>query len=113
MKIYIAGALSSKEKNNRTPSKVVTDYLQNVSAMCKVASAVRKKGHYPYVPAMDFILGMVNGDWGEDDYRELGYEFLKVCDAVLVISDSWGVQQEIALAQSQGIPIYYHIEGIP
>ena len=112
MRIYIAGALSSKEKNNRTPSEVVVDYLQNVSTMCKVASAVRKKGHYPYVPGMDFILGVVNGDWEEEDYRDMGYEFLKVCDAVLVISNSWGVQQEVALAQALKIPVYYSIDSL-
>ena len=113
MRIYIAGALCSKEKTNRTPPKVVVDYLQNVSAMCKMASLVRKRGYYPYVPGMDFVLGIVNGDWEEADYRGVSYEFLKVCDAVLVVSDSWGVQQEIALAKVHCIPVYYRIEDVP
>ncbi len=110
MKVYIAGALSSNENNNRTPSQVVVDYLQNVHKMCKIAGELRKRGHIPFVPALDILLGIVNGDWIEEEYREIGMEFLEVCDAVLVISDSWGVQQEIKEAKSLFIPVYYSLE---
>lgn len=109
MKVYIAGALSSKENNHRTPTQVVVDYLQNASKMCRVAGELRKLGYAPFVPALDFILGVVNGDWVEEDYRELGMEFLEVCDAVLVISNSWGVEQEIAEARRLCLPIYYSL----
>lgn len=113
MRIYIAGALSSKENKSRSPSKVVTDYIQNVSVMCKAASEVRRKGHYPYVPGIDFLLGVVTGDWEEEDYRGIGMEFLKVCNAVLVISDSWGVQKELEEAKRLGLTIFNNIEEIP
>lgn len=113
MRIYIAGALSSKENNSRTPSKVITDYIQNMSAMCKAASAVRREGHYPYIPGIDFVIGMVIGDWEEEDYRGMGMSFLEVCDAVLVISMSWGVQKEIDRAKELNIPVYYRLEDIP
>jgi len=109
LKVYIAGALSSKENNNRTPSQVVVDYLANVNKMCQVASEVRKKGYAPYVPALDFALGMINGNWVEEDYRGLGMEFMEVCDAVLVISDSWGTQKEIEKAKELFIPVYYSL----
>lgn len=108
-RIYIAGALSSKEDTTRDPSKVVTDYISNVHAMCKYAGQVRLLGHYPYVPALDFLLGMVNGDWDERAYREIGIAFLEVCDAVLVISESWGVSKELERAKELGIPIYWSI----
>jgi len=107
MRVYIAGALSSKEKNDRNPSTVVCDYISNLSKMCKVASKLRKRGYYPYVPGTDFLLGIIAGDWQEDDYRGIGIAYLEVCDAVLVISDSWGVQEEIRKAKELGIPIYY------
>lgn len=113
MRIYIAGPLSSKEKNKRNPSKVVTDYIQNIHKMAKVASKVRRLGHYPYVPGLDFLLGVVVGDWEEDDYRDIGMSFLEVCDAMLVTSWSWGVEQEIKFAQSKGIKILYKLEDIP
>jgi hypothetical protein len=112
MRVYIAGALSSRENTERNPSKVVTDYIQNVSRMCQVASQVRRLGHYPYVPGLDFLLGVIAGDWEEDDYREVGMSFLEVCDAVLVISQSWGVSKEIERANELGIPVYYNLEEL-
>lgn len=113
MRIYIAGPLSSKEVRDRNPSKVVTDYLSNIHRMVKAASAVRRKGHSPYVPALDFVLGIIAGDWTEDDYRGISDEFLKVCNAVLVIGISWGVEREIMIARELSIPIYFDIEDIP
>jgi len=112
MKIYIAGALSSKEKTQRDPTKVVIDYIQNVHKMCLAASEVRKRGHYPFVPGIDLLLGLVIGNWKEEDYRETGMEFMKVCDALLVISDSWGVQEEIKEAKKRGLKIFYSIEEL-
>ena len=112
MRVYIAGALSSREDRSRDPSAVVVDYLANVSKMCKVASEVRKLGHYPYVPALDILLGIINGDWQEEDYRRVGMAFLAVCDAVLVISQSYGVWKEVERAKELGIPIYENIADI-
>jgi hypothetical protein len=105
-RVYIAGALSSKEKEDRDPSRVIVDYLSNVSRMCKVASMVRKAGGYPYVPALDLLLGVSCGDWTEDMYRGIGLAFLEVCDIVLVISWSWGVKQEVKRAEELGIPVF-------
>lgn len=113
MRVYIAGALSSKEDTQRNPSKVVTDYIQNINRMCKVASDIRMKGHYPYVPALDLLLGLIAGNWEEKHYRDIGMEFLRVCDAILVISYSWGVQQELQLATQLGLIIYRSIEDVP
>lgn len=113
MRIYIAGALSSKENTQRDPSKIVTDYIQNVHKMCLAASAIRKKGHFPYVPGLDFLLGAIAGNWGEEDYRGIGMSFLGVCDAILVVSHSWGVEREIETAITLGLAIYENVEDIP
>ena len=48
MKIYVAGALSNGEEN-RSDSKVVTDYIQNAHRMCKVAGQLMKMGHSPFI----------------------------------------------------------------
>ena len=66
----------------------------------------------PFVPALDLLLGIINGDWNEEDYRGIGLEFLDVCDAVLIISNSWGVQQELKYAKEHCIPIYYSVEEL-
>jgi len=111
MRVYIAGALSSKEVTDRNPSKVVTDYISNVSEMCKQASVIRRAGHFPFVPALDFLLGAVNGDWDEDDYRDIGMSFLEVCDAMVVISLSSGVRREAERANDLEIPVYYGVKN--
>ncbi len=113
MKVFIAGALSSREDNDRNPSQVITDYIRNVHRMCIIAGKVRKKGHAPFIPGLDFLAGVICGDWEEEDYRNTSNEFLPVCEAVLVISMSWGVQGEIELAKSLGIPVYYSIDDLP
>ena len=113
MRVYIAGALSSKGGVRGDSSTVVVKYIQNLSAMCKIASLVRRRGHSPYVPGLDLLMGLVAGDWEEGDYRGMGMGFLEVCDAVLVISDSWGVQQEIGRADRLHIPVYFSLEDIP
>lgn len=111
-KVYIAGALSSKENEDRTPSRIVTDYITNIHKMCQAATVVRKRGHCPFVPAADFVFGIVGGNWEEEDYRGLSMEFLEVCDIVYVISDSWGVRKEVARAKELGIPVVYSANEI-
>jgi len=81
--------------------------------MLLIAAEVRKKGHFPYVPGLDFMLGIVSGNFTEEDYRGLGMEFLKFCDAILVISDSWGVRQELKVAKELGLLIFSNIEEVP
>ncbi len=113
MLVYIAGALSTSIiEPYRTPSKVVTDYIQNIHKMCEVAARLRKKGYYPYVPGLDFLLGVVSGNLEEQDYRDIGMKFLEVCDAVLVISDSYGVRKEIERATEVHIPVFYNEEAL-
>jgi len=113
MRIYIAAPLSDKDKTDRNPSKVVTDYIQNLHRMCKIASEVRKKGHAPYIPGIDFLVGVIAGDWEEDDYRNTSMEFLLVCDAILVVRQSWGVVQETKIAKKAGLVVFYSLEEIP
>ena len=114
MRIYVAGQLSNKRgTDKRTTTKVVTDYIQNVHKLCQAASRLRRRGHYPYLPGLDLLLGLVVGDWEEDEYRELGMEFLEVCDAVLVISWSSGVDAEVRMARDLNIPVYVSEEEVP
>ena len=106
MRVYIAGALSTKPNGSQCS---ITEYLTNVSKMCKRASEIKRRGYYPYVPALDLLLGIVDGDWKEGEYYPLGMAFLEVCDAVLVISDSWGVRKEVERAKELKIPVYYSL----
>jgi len=112
LRVYVAGPLSSKEKDNRNPSTVVVDYISNVSRMCRVAGILRKAGHYPYVPGMDFLLGVVDGGFDEEDYRGAGMAFLEVCDAVFVLGMSHGVGLEVERAKELRIPVYYRLKDL-
>jgi len=112
MKVYVAGALSSKEKKDRTPSEIVVDYLNNVHDMIDVAVKLRKLGYAPYIPALDLLMGVESGAMNEEDYRGCSNEFLPICDAMLVISMSWGVKQEIVLAMNSNVPVYFSIEDL-
>ena len=76
MRVYVAGALSSKDNAERSPSKIVTDYIQNIHRMCQASAEVVRKGHIPYVPALDFLLGVVIGTWEEGTFRSMGMSFL-------------------------------------
>ena len=114
MLVYVAGALSnSDEDTNRTPSKVVVDYINNCRKMLIAAREVIRKGHAPFVPALDFLTGLVSGDMEEKDYRLCNLEFLSVCDVMLVLSRSSGVREEIEFAKKKGIPVCYKIEDLP
>jgi len=115
MRIYVAGQLSNRETqpDDRSPSTVVIDYIKNVHVMCKVAKMLQTRGYAPYVPALDFLMGVVNGNLGEEDYRGVGIEFLKVCDAVFVISMSSGVIRELEIAKELGLPVYYTLAEVP
>lgn len=109
MRVYVAGALSTSiTDGNRSDSKVVTDYIQNVHDMCMVAARLTKKGYAPYVPGIDFLLGVVAGNFELEDYRDTGMAFLEVCEAVLAISDSYGVREEVKRAEELMIPVFYN-----
>ncbi len=109
IKVYVAGKLSDRG-NDRTPSQVVTDYLQNVSKMLDTAVILRDCGFAPYTPCLDLLLGIKSGNWNLEDYEGISLEFLEVCDCMLVISQSGGVLKEIEKAHALGIPIFYDID---
>jgi len=112
MLIYVAGALSSG-KGERTNSQVIVDYIQNVHSMCEAAIALIRKGHAPYVPALDILLGIVGGDLQEVEFRSVGLCFLIVCDAVVIISEGQGVRLEEEIGKELGKPIFYGVEDVP
>jgi len=117
-RVYIAGALSTLppfEVDNRSPSKVVTDYIANCAKMAAEATEVLRMSDgklIPYVPMLDFLLGFWDGDITEEQYRAMSAGFLEVCDAVYVTSMSQGVQAEIEKAKELGIPVFMTIQDL-
>jgi len=121
--IYIASRLSIPpaygrldKEDIRFPAKVITGYFYNLRQSLKAAKEIMRKGHYPFVPGLDFLLYL---ELDEED-PELPYdrslEWLRRCDAVLILSgleNSPGVQREHEEAKKLNKKIFYSVKEIP
>ena len=103
MRIYVAGPLNSDAVN----------YIKNVHRMMKVAIALKKKGHAPYVPCLDVLLGFLAGDWEYADYAEVNLEYVDVCEALFLMAHSPGATREFDRARGQDKIIYTKLEEVP
>ncbi len=74
-RIYIAGALDSDS----------TSYIKNLHRMIFWAEKVRKEGYSVYVPGIEFLMGLQNGDWNYNDYFNNSQPWLDVSDAIFVV----------------------------
>lgn len=110
MRIYVAGPLSGTPTGKDC---TVTSYIQNCHRMMKVAVALRRKGHYPYVPCLDILLGFLDGRWEYEDYAEPNLSFLEVCDAIYFIGSSPGADKELKRAIELNKIIYSRLEDVP
>ena len=105
-RIYVAGRLNDP----------AVKYIQNVSRMIKVANMIRHRGYSVFVPCLDLLMGIVDGNLTYDDYTANNKAWLEVADAVYVLPDSEqsrGTQEEIALALTLGIPVIRKIGDLP
>ena len=100
-KVYIAGKLDDNACN----------YIKNVHNMVKDAEEVRKSGFSVFVPGIDLICGLINGDWNYKDYFDNSQPWLDVSDAVYVRGKDWnksnGTLREIKRAEKKDIPIFF------
>jgi hypothetical protein len=104
-RIYIAGRLNDD----------AVGYLQNVSRMVKAALEIRKRGYSVFVPCLDLVMGIVDGNMSYEDYTANNKAWVEVSDAVYVIpgsDESRGTQEEIALALRLGIPVIRNIRDL-
>ena len=99
-KVYIAGRLNDN----------AVGYIKNLHNMIQWAEKIRKLGCSVYVPGLDFLVGVVMGNYNYEDYFNNSQPWLDVSDAVFVIpnsDDSIGTKKEIARAQMMGIPVFH------
>ena len=114
--IYIATRLSCHDK---TGAPAAIQYLYNLKQSIKAGAEVWRKGHYPFIPGLDFMVYLeLDGDYGEG--LELPYtaslEWVRRCDSLLVhngVEDSPGVKLEIEEALRIGKKIYASLDDIP
>lgn len=110
MCIYIATRLTAEHP---------IDYLTNLRQSLKAAAEVWRKGHYPIVPGLDFMLYLeLDGKFGRGNRQpyEMGLELVRRSDAVFVVNglaDSNGVLAEYQEARRLGKLLFFSIDEIP
>jgi len=105
MKIYIAGPYTAKS---------VRDVHLNVYKAIEIAVKIWKKGHYPYIPHLThFVWTHPSGNLEYEDWMKWGKVWLECCDALFLLNNSPGADQELKYAKKLGLKIYYSINDIP
>ena len=107
-KVYVAGAISA-------PS--IEDGLKNIRKGIVAGAELLNLGYSPYIPHLDYQFNLVQDEVYIDveTYYKHDLEWLKLCDCMLVLpgwENSRGVNNEIALAEQNGIPIYFSKEQL-
>jgi hypothetical protein len=104
MRIYIAGPLNGGH---------CTEYLSNLHKFIEIDRQLRKLGFYTFNPALDFIVGIVDGTMTYDDYFDANLHWLEVCEAMFFIGHSPGADRELQRARELGLHVYTDIEEVP
>lgn len=105
LKIYVAGKLNGN----------AVDYIKNLHKMIVEAEKVRKAGFSVFVPGIDFLMGVVVGNYEYEDYFNNSQPWLEVADALYVLNyweTSEGTKKEIEKAKSLNKPIFYNLEDL-
>lgn len=104
-KIYIAGKLNDNAVN----------YIKNMHNMIRTANKIRRLGYSVYIPCLDILSGLVEGDMEYADYFENNLPWLEAADVIFVLpgyETSKGTQAEILHAERLGIPVYFDIKEL-
>lgn len=102
MRVYIAGKLNG----------MACEYIQNLHRMMTMAEHIRQLGFSVFVPGLDFLMGMMFGNYEYKDYFDNSQEWLAVSD-VMYVCPGWetshGVAREMAAARELSIPVCFTI----
>jgi hypothetical protein len=104
-KVYVAGKLDSD----------ACGYIKNMRFMITEGEKLRKHGFAIYIPCLDFLKGLVIGEWDYADYFDGNKEWISCCDALYVLSNyktSSGTKKEIKIAQDLNIPVFYKLNDL-
>lgn len=104
-RIYVAGALSGNQIR----------YVKNVHRMIGFANIIMRRGFAVFVPGLDLLQALMDGNLEYIDLFENSQSWLKVSDAVFVVpesEDSLGVKQELITAEELGIPVFHKLSEL-
>lgn len=102
-RVYVAGKLNG----------MACDYIKHIHRMIVWSEKVRKAGFAVFVPGIDFLQGVMFGNWEYDDYFNNSQPWLDASDAVFVTpgwETSEGTKREIEHAKKNNIPVYYDLD---
>ena len=103
LKVYVAGKLNDD----------ATHYIKNMHRMIKTAKEARDAGYAVYVPCVDILEGLVDGNFEYRDYFDNSQPWLLSADAVL-LTPGWetseGTKREIKLAEENDIPVFTSVK---
>jgi hypothetical protein len=101
-KIYVAGKLNAD----------AVGYIKNCHKMIKTAREVRSAGYAVYVPCLDFLEGLVDGNFEYDDYFDNSQPWIEASDGIF-LTPGWetseGTKREIERAKNNNLPVFDNI----
>jgi len=104
-RIYIAGKLNDD----------ACGYIRNIHRMIIWSEKVRKLGFAVFVPGIDFLQGVVLGNWDYRDYFDNSQPWLEVSDAIFLApgwESSEGTKKEIDRAKENHIPVFSELKDL-
>jgi hypothetical protein len=104
-RVYVAGKLNADAPN----------YIKNCHTMIRHADKIRRLGFSVYIPCLDFLSGLVAGDYDYCDYFLNNLSWLKCADFMFVCPDSEaseGTQKEIEYAKTHGVMVVYSLHEL-
>jgi len=109
MRVYVAGLYSRNEKGKKAN---IIEILANIRHGIEESRILIEYGFDVYCPFLDFLYGIAAGYnmLTEEDFKRNSMAWLKVSDAVYVISGKGlggGVDDEIQMAGQLNIPVYF------
>jgi hypothetical protein len=102
---YIGGALND----------MANAYLKHLNRMLIWTEKISQLGYAVFIPGIDLLWAVVDGNKSYDDLFNNSQPFLKASKIMFVVpgyENSHGTQKEIELALRLGIPIYIGQEGL-
>lgn len=104
-RVYVAGKLNDD----------ACGYIKNMHRMIYWGEKVRKAGFAVFVPGLDFLQGLVFGNWEYPDYFNNSQPWLDAADAIFLVPGweaSSGTKREIERAKSKGIPVFDSVDEL-
>lgn len=107
MRIYLASVYNAF---------TLTEKEANVNKVIEVAVELIQRGYNVFVPHLTHYVDMKARELGisisNKRWIDLDLEWLSFCDAMLVLSNSPGVEREIGFAKDYDIPIFYSVKEL-